>query len=297
MINLRNSSIAAGALAAGIVLAAAGAAPAASLRGVVVHANKRAHSLVIANARGRLRAVHVARMIAPAFTVTLSVRRLRNGTLAANKVRTGHRAPKVRMRGRVTYVYRARSAFVLSARGASLIVHVHRRATVASAATEATSDGLPALGSEVTVGGTIGRSGDITADSVQNDGQHNNHADLEGVILSIDDVARTITISADDNDELSHASILVHIPSTFDLSSYKVGEVLLLVATLNADGSYSAVDTFDDGGAAANEQDCQQSEDQQGEDECEAQASEEECEAEATDEECESEPSEDESSS
>jgi hypothetical protein len=282
MIRLRTPSAMAGVLAVSAMVASPGVASAKSLSGTVVHASRHAHSLVIADARGHLHVVHVARMLAPSSTVTLTVRRLRNGTLAATKMRTGHRTRRARLRGHVTYVSRARSVFVVSVRGASLLVHQRRHAKRASAAAASSADSLPALGSEVTVSGTFGRSGDLVADTVTNDGQHSNHVDLEGVIMSIDIVARTLTMSADDNDELAGAAVVVHLSSTFDLARYQVGEVLLVVASLNADGSYTAVDTFDDGSAEqADGQDCQQSEDQPGEDLVEYQQLHSRCEADA----------------
>jgi hypothetical protein len=282
MIKFRTPSAMAGVLVVGAMVASPGVVSAKSLSGTVVHASRHAHSLVIADARGQLHVVHTARMLPPASTVTLTVRRLRNGTLAATKMRTGRRTHKTRLRGRVTYVSRARSAFVISVRGASLLVHQRRHAKLASAAAVSSADSLPALGSEVTVSGSFGRSGDLTADTVTNDGQHNNYVDLEGVIVSIDAAARTLTMSADDNDELAGAAILVHLPSTFDLAKYKVGEVLLVVASLNVDGSYTAVDTFDDGSAEqADGQDCQQSEDQPGEDLVEDQQLHNPCQADA----------------
>jgi hypothetical protein len=264
MIRLRTAPTIAGLLAVGAVLASPAGVSAKSLSGTVVHASRHAHSLVIADARGRLHVVHVAHIVAPSTNVRLSVHRLRNGTLGAKKIWTGRRAPRARVHGRVTYISRARSAFVISVRGASLLVHRrHHHARAASAAAVTSADGLPALGSEVTVSGTFDRSGALTADTVTNDGQHDNHVDLEGVILSVDSLARTITISADDNDELAGAAIVIHLPSTFDMTGYKVGDVLLVVATLNPDGSYTAVDTFGDGGAEeADEQDCQQSPDE-----------------------------------
>ncbi|MHB8531655.1 MAG: hypothetical protein ACYDC2_02930 [Solirubrobacteraceae bacterium] len=274
MIELRSLSTTAGVLAAGIVLASAGVASAASLNGTVVHSNKRAHSIVVADARGHLHAVHVSHQISAAQTVSLSVHKLRNGTLGASKVRIGHSVHMVRVRGRVTYVDPARRAFVVSARGVSLVVQEGRGAKLASASSVTA---LPALGAEVTVSGPINPSGDLTANTVHNDGEHNNNnnnnnnnsssnsnsssssnIDLEGYILSIDDAARTITISADDTGSLPGASILVHMPSTFDLTGYEVGETLSVVASLNADGSYAAVDTFGDGSEEqAEEQDCQ----------------------------------------
>lgn len=263
MAHRKASSAAVGLLAASGLLASAGIASAAPLKGVVVHSNQRAHSIAVVDRGGRLHAVHVSRKVAMGRTVTLTVRKLRNGTLVASRVRTGRRAHKLRLRGRVTYSDRSRGVFVVSARGVSLVVH--RRHNVMRAVMSA-ADSLPAPGTEVTISGTVDPHGSLTADTVENDGQNNNSVDLEGVILSIDSAARTVTISADDDDELTGASILVHIPDSLDLTAYHQGETLQIVASPNADGSYTAVGTSDDSNAdQADAQEGQQGDDQQGE--------------------------------
>lgn len=76
-----------------------------------------------------------------------------------------------------------------------------------------------------------------------------------------------MTISASDNNEIAGATILVHIPDTFDITTYHVGDVLQLVATPEADGSYTAVGTSDDGNVdQADNQNDKQGDDQQSTD-------------------------------
>jgi hypothetical protein len=228
-----------------------------------VHANKRAHSFVVASRRGQLTEVHAGWIPALGRSVTVHARRLRNGTFAATGMRVGRLIQRARVRGVVTFVDRADGRFVVSSRGVSMVIDRAHRARLRAAAA---ADSLPAPGTEVTVVGSLDNQGNVQADTVENDGQYNNYTDLEGQVLSIDTVARTLTITADDNNEIKGASILVHLPDTFDINVYHLGDVLQLVATPNPDGSYTAVGTSQDGGTQeADGQDSQQGNDQQGE--------------------------------
>jgi hypothetical protein len=223
--------------------ALAGTASAATVNGTVVHKSKNAHSFAIADAHGHLTAIHAKRLPAVGRTVKVQARKLRNGTFAASRVTAG-RAKKraARISGLVTYTDQKRGKFVISARGVSLVVSKPKRAVRASAA-----DPLPSPGTLVTVNSTLNDNGEIEADSIENDGENNNYADLEGRVLSIDTAARTLTITADDDDEIRGGTILVHLPATFDIARYHVGDVLQVVATPNADGSFTAVGTSQDG--------------------------------------------------
>ncbi len=251
---------AAAAVVAGSALA--GTASAATLKGTVVHVNKRAHSFVVAGRGGRLTAIHAKRTPALGRSVTVRARRLRNGTFAASRVHVGRSSRRARIRGVVTFVDRAHGRFVVSSRGVSLVVRRTFRKGVRAAAA---ADALPAPGTEVTVDGSLGSQGDIEADTVQNDGQNNNYSDLEGQVLSIDPVGRTLTITADDSDEIRGATLTVRLPDTFDIASYHVGDVIQIVATANPDGSYTAVGSSEDGNVQqADAQNDQQGEDQQG---------------------------------
>lgn len=229
----------------------AGSASAATLKGTVVHLDKRAHSFALANRAGRLTEVHAAHLPAVGRSVTVRARQLRNGTFAASRVRlTGHRSA-VRVRGLVTFVDRAHNRFVVSFHGGSLVVNRGHAARGAHAgdlrALLAADVTLPAVGTEVTVDGSVDDQGDIDAHAVEDDGQNTDAADLEGRVLSVDATLRTVTISADDDDEIAGASITIDIPQTFDMTGYQVGDVLELVATPNPDGTYTAVDTSQDG--------------------------------------------------
>lgn len=245
------------ALATVVVMASAATASAATLRGKVVHRNRHAHSFVIAKRSGRLIAIHSRKSPALGRRVTVQGRFLSNGSFGARRVDVGRRSSSVRIRGVVTYSDAAGGRFVVSARGVSLAV-----------SKSAAADAPPAVGTVVTVDGSFDDGdGDIDADTVEEDGQNGDYADLEGQILSIDLVARTLTITADDNDEITGATITVHIPDTWDMSTYAVGDEVEIVATLDSDGTYLAVEASLNGdGHEADDQGDDQGGDDQGDD-------------------------------
>jgi hypothetical protein len=220
-----------GALAALLVAGmAAASASAATLKGTVVHRNSHAHSFVVALAHGRLAAVHASKSSRPGRVVRVTARKLRNGTYAASHVRVVGRQRHVRMRGTVTYS-RGRT-FTLSSRGASILVH--RRARGARAAS---SDGAPPVGGMVQVDANVGDNGDVEANDVTEEGQDTNGIDLEGSILAVDPTARTLTISADDDNE-SGASLVVQVPAGVDMTGFTVGQEVELTVTRNPDGTF-----------------------------------------------------------
>jgi hypothetical protein len=211
------------AIAAAATLALAGPAGAATVRGTVVHRNAHAHKLVVATRTGRLVAVRTSRAIRVGRVV--SVRGAR--------IRTVGRARHARLRGTVTYVNRARRVFTLSSRGASVLV---RRRSVHAA--RAASDDMPATGSQVAVDANLDDQGDVDADKVDEQGQDDNGIDLEGKVLSVDTNARTLSLSADDDEE-SGAAIVVHVPAGVDLSQFAVGNDVELVVSKESDGSFT----------------------------------------------------------
>ena len=237
---------------------------AAKLKGAVVHRIDHAHAFVIADARGKMTAIHATRSPAVGRTVTVDVRRLRNGRFAAKRIAVGSRIRKTQIRGTVTFANRRAGAFVVSARGVSLLVHRsgarHGRARAATV-----RDGVPAVGTIVTVDANLDQNGELEANSIDEHGEDNGTIDLEGVITAIDAAERTLTITADDDDE-SGASLTVHLPDAFDLTAFTVGDAVELEATLNDDGSYTAMysskdndaddadDTSDDQGDGDNDQ-------------------------------------------
>jgi hypothetical protein len=218
---------------AALLVAGAAAAPAsaATLKGTVVHRNGHAHSFVVAMSHGRLAAIHARTSPRPGRVVRVSARRLRNGTYSARSVRVLGRRRRVQMRGTVTYS-RGR-VFTLSSRGASILI---RRGTRAARAVAASDDAPPA-GSVVQVDANVDDNGDIEANDVNEEGQDNNGIDLEGTVLGIDTNARTLSISADDEDA-SGAALTVQVPAGVDMTGFTVGHQVELSVIRNADGTF-----------------------------------------------------------
>jgi len=212
------------------VMAFAGTAFAAQFRGTVVHKNTHAHSFVVAKRSGALVSVHARRSPALGRRVRVQAHVLSNGTVRARHIDKGRMTHRVHIRGVVTFVDPAAETFVVSARGVSLAV------SAADVAGE-----LPAVGDVVTVDGSFDEEGDIDADTVENEGENQDAADLEGQVVAVDPEAMTITITADDDEDLAGATITVYIPDTWDITAFVVGDEVEIVATLNDDGTYTAV--------------------------------------------------------
>src|SRR4051812_43126411 len=236
------------AAAAVAALLVTGVAQASSLHGTVVHRNHRAHSFVVANANGRMAAVHATRSPRVGSRVSLKATRLANGTYRAGKVRRHGRAHRARIRGVVTFVDRTHHRFTLSDRGVSLLVRMAHRSRDAG-------DDMPEAGDDVTVKTDLDSSDDSTvvaSGPVQTDptpAPAGQAVELEGVILAIDQTTRTLTLSADD-DNASGQTVSVVLPDTFDISAFHVGDELEILATLNPDGAtYTAVASSGDDNA------------------------------------------------
>lgn len=266
---LKLTAAAVSALLAGSALA--GTASAKMFTGTVVHSNKRAHSFVIAGRHGQMTEVHARRIPATGRFVRVRAVRLRNGTFGARHIQLRGRHRWVHVRGVVTFVNRGRHEFVVSFRGGSIVVHRRVRRTrhnvlSARAMFAHSTTTLPSTGTVVTVDGSVDNQGTIQAAGVTDDSQTTSNIELEGRVLAIDTTAGTVTITADDSGDISGASITVTMPApTFNVANYQVGQMLQIVATLNPDGTYTAVGASQDGNQGqANSQTDQQGHDGSG---------------------------------
>jgi uncharacterized membrane protein YgcG len=242
-----------GALLAALLVA--GPASAATMRGTVVHQNHGAHSFVLASRGGRLFAIHASRSPSVGRNVLVSATRLRNGTFAARKVTVGKRTRRALIRGVVTFVDRGRGSFTVSSRGVSVLVHRSSRGAHAA-------DALPSVGDPVEVQTQIDDQGDLQDENVQVTGApQTQNMDLEGTILAVDPVARTLSVSADDSEE-SGRSVTVAVPATIDISAFTVGQQVGLTVTMQADGSFllqaaSGDDNAQEANDSTDQQGCQ----------------------------------------
>jgi uncharacterized membrane protein YgcG len=239
----RLTRIGSAACAAAVPLFLAAGASATTLRGVVVHDNQRAHSFVVAERGGVLKAVHASKLPLVGGAVTVTARRLRNGTWLAQRVSAGHHAKRVVIRGTVTYVAPHGAFFVLSARGASLLVH---HGGPVFHGVRHTTNADVAVGDIMTVDGSLD-GGSVSASAIHHDGQNANGVNLEGIVQAVDPTARTLSISADDSD-LSGASLAVQVPTTFDLGLFSVGQPVQLIVSPNPNGSYTLEQSSNDSG-------------------------------------------------
>jgi hypothetical protein len=233
------------------------AAQAKGVKGTVVHHNARAGSFVVAGKHGRLYAVHSASSPALGSKVNVKVRKLKNGTFASTRApRGGKHQSRVRAHGAVSHVNGAAHTFTLSARGVSLTV---KQKLGASA---------PPIGENVTVTGAVDdeNEGQIEEEDLQEEGEDANGFEVEGVILEINDGARTLTIGNEDNqgDEAGELEekLIVHVPASLSLSVFKLEEEVDLNVTPLGNNEFELLGSASDEGEEGAED---QNEDEQGE--------------------------------
>jgi uncharacterized membrane protein YgcG len=241
------------ALALAAVLGLSAQASAATVKGTVVHANKSAHTMVVAGRGGRLTSVSSRHLARAGSKVRVSGRKLKNGTLKARRVRMHGRARHARLHGLVTWS--TTRGFTVAAHGASLLVH-----------RSSSSDPAP-LGAPVSTDVTIDDQGDLDENHCHQVGDVPGQMKIEGMVLSTDPTAQTITISGDDDQEDMtpgaqtsddhgdssggddqgedmQPAIVVHVP---DATAFTVGDkVELIVTGPAADGSFTLVSVDED---------------------------------------------------
>lgn len=252
----------------GAMAGMAGVAEAKTVRvkGAVVHRNHRAHSFTIADRAGHLYAVHAARAPRIGSEVSLVAVSLRDGTYRLEREHGAGRAShRLRLRGVVSHVDRRAGDFTVSDAGVSMLVTSPRRGARAA-------DALPSVGEDVVATSTVDDQGDLQEQSVQDLGQSAGGFDLEGTIVSVDTTARTLTVTADDEDQ-SGQTVTVTVPSSFDITSYFAGQEVELLVQPATDGTYTLIGSADDASAqTADDQGDDQGEDPGSEDQGEQSA-------------------------
>jgi hypothetical protein len=206
-----------------LVLAGALLVPSAALAGgVVVKVQRATHLIAVTRGKSQVALVHTAAAsrLTAGERVAFKARRLHNGTFAGTKVRVVGHAREVRFRGLLLAKTHAR--FVVSAGGAIITVARHGRSTAS------TSDDGPAPGSEVTVNATVGDSGDLEDDDVTVTSPSAPGGKIEGTLTLATD---TITVSSED------MTLVLKLPTGFDLSAFTNGEEVLAVFVQQTDGT------------------------------------------------------------
>ncbi len=207
-----------------LVVAAALAAPSAALAGgVVLKVERSSHQVAVATSVHHVALVHTAASsrLRVGERVTYSARRLRNGTFAASSLRVIGRAHTIRFTGLV--LAKTKTRYVLSAGGAVISLHRSSTRTTASA-----NDGGPAPGSTVTATATVGNDGELEDDGVATVSATSPGGQIDGQ-LTIG--TGTVTVSSED------MSLVLKVPTGFDLTSFQNGQEVLAVFAQQADGS------------------------------------------------------------
>jgi hypothetical protein len=226
--------------------------------GVVVHRNQQAGSFVVANGKGHLFAIHSASSPAVGTKVHVALRRLKNGTYSATSTRLGKHHPHVRVHGTVSHVSASGDSYTVSSRGVSLLVETRSGAKA------------PAVGTIVTVTGSADEDqnegeedqneGNIEEEDLQEEGEDNNGFVIEGTIVAINELERTLTVSSDDDQE-SGETVTVHVPPALDISLFTINEEVELNVKPLEGGGFELLGSADDEG----EQGAENGEDEQGE--------------------------------
>ena len=234
------------------VLMLASTASAVTIKGKVVHKNRSAHSYTVAKHSGQLVTIHAKKSPALGRKVVVRAHLLANGTYGQRGIQIGRLTHRATIHGVVTYVNARGTKAVVSGKGVSLVAH---KAATARAAAKLCA------GDVVTITGSFDDDGDIDCEDVDVDGVDDGYIELEGHLLAVDLGARTLTLSADDEEELP-GTVTVIIPADWDMSGYVVGDEIEVTATLNADGTFTAVGTSHDcDEEEADDEDCAEGDD------------------------------------
>jgi len=254
------------ALAAFALLAMAAGAQAKtrkSVHGTVVHRNAKAGTFTVATGKGRLFAIHSDSSPGVGTKVKVGVRKLANRTYGATTLVAGKHRSKARLHGRVSHVSADGTSYTVSSRGVSMLVHTRP------------GGAAPAVGTIVTVSGTLEEEdqneeataedqdqneGNLEEEDLQEEGEDTDGFVVEGTILEINTLERTLTISSDDDQESGETDV-VKVPPSFDMSLFSVGQEVELNVLPLGGGQFELLGSADDEG----EQGADEDEDDQGE--------------------------------
>jgi hypothetical protein len=229
---------------------AATAEPAVTeLAGTVIHVNPLAKSYALAGG-GEMNAVHTRDLPDPGTKLDVRVRTLANGTYAEDGPRHKHGSKgTAKFGGVVTYVDDRAGVYTVSARGASVLVHLPGGA--------GPNAKLPSVGADVTVEGAVGETPDseeaqvrardcakgtdprrppettVRQISLDVDADFVDSAELSGVVQGACDAPRRLVISADGIDEAVADLSLRVSDDEIRLHDLKPGDVLAATASID----------------------------------------------------------------
>ena len=199
-------------------------APAGALAsGVVLKVQKSSHLVAVTSSATHVALVHTsaAARLHVGQRVSMSARTLRNGTLAAASVRVLGRAHTVRFRGLL--LAQSRTKLVVSAGGAVISIHRGSRST-----SSAGDHGGPKPGAQVVVVATVGNDDELDEDNVAVVAPTAPGGQIEGHLTL---GTTTVTVSSE------HMTLVLNVPTGFDLTKFANGDEVLATFTQQADGT------------------------------------------------------------
>ena len=209
-------------LAAVIGLVLPAAANAGNFRGVVIAKNAKRHAFVTAAANGTVRTIRAPkgfRRIGLGARVAVRATKLADGTFTARATKQLGRAKQAHVRA--TVVKRAGKKLYLSA-GNSVFVFGLRGG--------AGSKLRP--GDRVDASARVGKA-QLFCDDLKPIG-HENHVELEGIYLSTDESVLSLAVHG-------HGLVKVNVRDDAELPDLNPGDEISLVATVEANGSFTLV--------------------------------------------------------
>lgn len=206
-----------------LVVGSAMLVPSAALAsGVVLKVQPSSHLVALTTTGSHVALYHsaAASRVHVGQRVTVSARRLGNGTFAASKLRVVGRASKVHFRGLL--LAKSSTRWLVSAGGA--VISVHRGSRTTSSA----RDGGPKVGSTVDVQATVGSDDELDDDVVTVVSATAPGGTIEGRLTL---GTGTITVSSE------HMSLVIKVPAGIDLTAFKLGDEVVADFTQGTDGS------------------------------------------------------------
>jgi Cu/Ag efflux protein CusF len=205
-----------------LIVSAALLAPSAALAsGVVLKVQRGTHLVAVTNGKTKVSLVHTTAKLRVGQRVVLKSRTLRNGTLAASSIRVLGRAHTLHFRGLL--LKKSGTRMVLSAGGAIISVNRGTARTTSSA-----NDTTPTPGSTVDVTATVGTDDELDEDHVTTVSADAPGGAIEGKLTI--GTGKVTVVS-------EHMALVLNVPSTFDLSTFKNGDEVFAKFTQGADGT------------------------------------------------------------
>lgn len=204
-----------------LVAAAALFVPSTALAGgVVLKVQRASHLAAVAQTAKKISLVHTNAKLSVGERVSMTARTLRNGTLAASSMRVVGRAHTVHFRGLL--LKRTATSLVVSAGGAVISLHRGSRTTASA------RDSGPQTGSTIDVTATVQQNGELEDDDVATVTPAAPGGKIEGTLTL---GTGTVTVTSE------HMSLVLKVPTGFDLSTFTNNEEVLATFTQGADGS------------------------------------------------------------